>query len=776
MKKIIFLFFALFLVLACDADDMEQILQEQRRVSADYSTSINRLASDYREGHLSQAEYAAKVQEVAMSFAATNASIRARAQEAASSRQRNWQESVAKRQTEVLERFQRSDKSEQPDAGTTVFQISEQELETAIRERRILDIGRWIDERKTTAEEVKRIQQRIDSEKSEDELKSAIREDRLSDIAQWIQQKETTVDAVANAKAAVEAEKRRSTSSESRNQVTPDRSSGGSTGSDSTNLTQIPDSEIKAALRNADEDLIRKWIHEKRVSSGKVTIIRDQVRREERLEKEAKELEEKKDLERRRKELFDRYDAELRSDFKEMVSVSDLTLEEVLASGNMPTPGVGYWGGLHECLVEVDGFGKINRTFNQRFFSLDDRYFNALTKTHRAVFKTRSDHFDGFSTTIEKAFLVCPIIPLHGGYLRGGLFVYDGLVRPPEDPVDVTMDIEPEHLGIHPIGGLSVTTRTSEPIPEIGGRFFGSRSRPWPDMMQFHEVSVGPKTPSIISTNNHAAGDTKTIALPGGETIELIWCPPGTFRMGNPRSISRKTGYDRFHKVSISKGFWLAKSELTRGQWEAVMGKKESQLADQQMLRGSTGFDSFLRSLKNDDPRTGISWNDCQRFFTKLNAMTPKVHVRFPTAAEWEYACRSGDSDGDAPGNLDEIAWHDEPPQVYSRNDWIPLHFHAVGMKSPNAWGFFDMLGNVAEWCQDWFGEFAAIPETDPTGPSFGVTKAVRGGTLFGPAPQMVFFGTRGSVSYFSREQNGPREHDASIGVRIAADDADYSD
>lgn len=773
MKKIIFLFFALFLVLACDADDMEQILQEQRRVSADYSTSINRLASDYREGHLSQAEYAAKVQEVAMSFAATNASIRARAQEAASSRQRNWQESVAKRQTEVLERFQRTDKSEQPDAGTTVSQISEQELETAIRERRVLDIGRWIDERKTTAEEVKRIQQRIDSEKSEDELKSAIREDRLSDIAQWIQQKETTVDAVANAKAAVEAEKRRSTGSESRNQVTPDRSSGGSTGSDSTNLTQIPDSEIKAALRNADEDLIRKWIHEKRVSSGKVTTIRDQVRREERLEKEAKELEEKKDLERRRKELFDRYDAELRSDFKEMVSVSDLTLEEVLASGNMPTPGVGYWGGLHECLVEVDRFGKINRTFNQRFFPSNGDFFEALTKTHRAVFKTRSDHFDWASAVVEKPFVICPDAPLLGGYLRVGLFVYDGLVRPPEDPIDVTMDIEPENLGIHPISGHSVTTRTRERIPD----FFGSRSRPWPDVMQFHEVSGSPKTPNVIFTNNHGAGDTKTIALPGGETIELIWCPPGTFRMGNPYSISRQTCYDRFHKVSISKGFWLAKTELTRGQWESVMGRAESRLADQQMVRGKVEhFDAFIRSLKSNDPRTGISWNDCQRFLSKLNAMKPGVHVRLPTEAEWEYACRAGDSDEDAPRNLDEIAWHDEPPQVYSPNDWIPLFFHAVGLKSPNAWGFFDMLGNVAEWCQDWFGEFAAIPETDPTGPSFGVTKAVRGGTLFGPAPQMDYFGTFGSVSYFSREQKGPREHGESIGVRIAADDSDYSD
>ena len=123
-----------------------------------------------------------------------------------------------------------------------------------------------------------------------------------------------------------------------------------------------------------------------------------------------------------------------------------------------------------------------------------------------------------------------------------------------------------------------------------------------------------------------------------------------------------------------------------------------------------------------------ISWNDCRAFIRKLNQMEGTNKYRLPTEAEWEYACRAGSSTrfclGDSGGQLGNYAWYRK-----SASDAGEKYAHAVGTKRPNAWGLYDMHGNVQEWCQDWEGDYPSGSVTDPTGPSESSSRVNRGGS-----------------------------------------------
>lgn len=199
------------------------------------------------------------------------------------------------------------------------------------------------------------------------------------------------------------------------------------------------------------------------------------------------------------------------------------------------------------------------------------------------------------------------------------------------------------------------------------------------------------------------SGDVKFITLPGGEKMEMIWCEPGSFMMGSPKDEEGRFEDEHMHRVTLTKGFWLGKYEVTQAQWNSVMG------------RGRPRFTG------KDKPMDNISWDDCQSFLRAVNA-TLGGSARFPTEAEWEYACRAGSS---APisgsGRLDQMAWYD----ANSDNST-----HKVGEKTPNAWGFCDMHGNVLEWCSDWFADSEGHA-VDPKGPSAGSFRLLRGGCWF---------------------------------------------
>ena len=198
-------------------------------------------------------------------------------------------------------------------------------------------------------------------------------------------------------------------------------------------------------------------------------------------------------------------------------------------------------------------------------------------------------------------------------------------------------------------------------------------------------------------------GDTKTITLPGGATMDFIWCEPGKFEMGSPLDETGRFDNETRHTVTLTKGFWLGKCEVTQRQWESVMRNNHS------------------RFKNPENPVENVSWHDCVTFIKRINSTLGGV-ARLPTEAEWEYACRAG-TDAPVSGNgvLGDMAWYD----FNSDNQT-----HEVGKNKPNAWGFYDMHGNVLEWCSDWFS-LPTSDAVDPKGPPSGSFKVLRGGCWF---------------------------------------------
>jgi formylglycine-generating enzyme required for sulfatase activity len=185
--------------------------------------------------------------------------------------------------------------------------------------------------------------------------------------------------------------------------------------------------------------------------------------------------------------------------------------------------------------------------------------------------------------------------------------------------------------------------------------------------------------------------------------MEFVQVPKGQFMMGCSASDTECISSELpAHKVTISKPFEIGKYEVTQAQWEAVMGSNPSVF------------------FGEERPVDNVSWNDVQEFIAKLNANKDGYHYRLPTEAEWEYAARAGANDVDPMAAVADAWTHENSGGVT----------HAVGLLKPNAWGIYDMLGNVAEWVQDSFGEgyYKSSPAVDPQGPEGG-TSVLRGGS-----------------------------------------------
>ncbi|PID73408.1 MAG: hypothetical protein CSB33_04020 [Desulfobacterales bacterium] len=206
-------------------------------------------------------------------------------------------------------------------------------------------------------------------------------------------------------------------------------------------------------------------------------------------------------------------------------------------------------------------------------------------------------------------------------------------------------------------------------------------------------------------------GQIKDGPLPG---MKFAWIPPGSFRMGSPDNEPGRWGDEGpQHKVKISKGFWMQTTAVTQAQWEAVMGSNPS----------------HFKNGGLDCPVERVSWNDAQELIKKLNQQGRDIRFRLPTEAEWEYACRAGTTTAFYNGeitnligvdpNLDRIGWYDENSNRTT---------HPVGQKEPNAWGLYDMIGNVWEWCQDLYGDYPDGAVVDPEGVGTGSYRVVRGG------------------------------------------------
>ena len=204
------------------------------------------------------------------------------------------------------------------------------------------------------------------------------------------------------------------------------------------------------------------------------------------------------------------------------------------------------------------------------------------------------------------------------------------------------------------------------------------------------------------------AGEERVMEIAPGVTMTFCWCPPGDFLMGSPASEEDRGDDEDQVKVIISKGFWMAKTEVTQTQWQALMGSIPS------------------HSNGENLPVEQVSWIDAQDFLVKLNAKIGNVDggkMALPTEAQWEYAARAGEFlRYSGSNNICEVAW-------YYDNSGSTTN--PVGRMKTNPWGMCDMTGNVWEWCQDWYDE-KLTGGIDPTGASTGPGRVNRGGGWVG--------------------------------------------
>jgi len=228
-------------------------------------------------------------------------------------------------------------------------------------------------------------------------------------------------------------------------------------------------------------------------------------------------------------------------------------------------------------------------------------------------------------------------------------------------------------------------------------------------------------------------------------SLDMVWIPSGEFLMGTPgQNFLMRWFYQAREKltkksnpggwsfdderpvtwVTLTRPFWLGRTEVTQAQWTAVMGSNPSHFKGESL------------------PVERVSWDDAMEFCRKLTereraaGRLPKGHAyTLPTEAQWEYACRAGTREAHA-GDLNAMAWYDENSGNMT---------HPVGTKQANAWGLFDLNGNVWEWCADWYEAYRGGEMTDPRGPVSGFDRVNRGG---------------GSVAVAGRSRSASRDRD----------------
>jgi formylglycine-generating enzyme required for sulfatase activity len=228
--------------------------------------------------------------------------------------------------------------------------------------------------------------------------------------------------------------------------------------------------------------------------------------------------------------------------------------------------------------------------------------------------------------------------------------------------------------------------------------------------------------------------------------MKFAFIPPGTFMMGSPAGeMGRVSDESPQHQVTLTRGFYLMTTEVTQGQWQAVMGNNPS----------------YFKNCGSDCPVENVSWNDVQEFIKRLNQKEGGNKYRLPMEAEWEYAARAESTTAFASGGIRETDCGHDPS--LDAMGWYcgnaKYTTHPVRQKRPNGWGLYDMHGNVWEWCADWKGDYPSESVTNPTGPSSGADRVLRGGS-WGCSAKLC--------RSADRDGNDPGFRYSSIGFRLA--------
>lgn len=218
------------------------------------------------------------------------------------------------------------------------------------------------------------------------------------------------------------------------------------------------------------------------------------------------------------------------------------------------------------------------------------------------------------------------------------------------------------------------------------------------------------QTRADLAVPARKAGEECEFEIAPGVKIVMCWIPPGEFMMGSPANEKHRHNNETQHLVVITHGYFLAKTQITQAQWRAVMNNNPSHFAKN----------------GNERPAEGMSWLDVcgdeaenEGFLGRINRLnTTGGHCYLPTEAQWEYACRAGTT-GPYYWNLDEVAWY---------RDNSAGATHPVGQKQPNRWGLHDMLGNVWEWCADWYEEYSTGIVEYSANPHLEPYRVYRGG------------------------------------------------
>lgn len=306
--------------------------------------------------------------------------------------------------------------------------------------------------------------------------------------------------------------------------------------------------------------------------------------------------------------------------------------------------------------------------------------------------------------------------------------------------------------------GLSIQMNAGQTQLTVTGAVNSVCQIQWTDNLStttrwFHlDHCVLSSSPSLLTDSTSSSATYRYYRAVWTPNTNLVWIPPGTFTMGSPTNeVDRSDWEGPQTVVTISRGFWMGKYEVTQGDYLALMGSNPSYFTT------NNGFPYDLNR-----PVDQVSWFEATNYSAMLTEqeraagrIATTSGYRLPTEAEWEYACRGWTSTrfsyGDDPGytSLTNYAWY------YDNSGG---ETHPVGQKLANSWGLYDMHGNVWEWCQDWYGDYAGRIAVDPQGPPTGSLRVNRGGAWYNFA---------GYCRSADRDRTDPADRFTSLGFRV---------